>query len=194
MSILVASWEGVPVTTAFSEKEHQVSGSAATLVRGALPAPVAEASSAHPVARAGRGLQEWGRRAEDLMAIFFLRWLAAALCQIWILLGFLVVGSLSLLMAVSSYPIPYQSQAIFGLKLLIALLAVVIGWIVVGLNRDELISRISNTTPNQLTLDGNLLSSLFTYVIPLLGILVVFSFDASDMIRALLDPILRQLR
>jgi hypothetical protein len=39
---------------------------------------------------------------------------------------------------------------------------VVVFLIIMGVNRDELISRISNATPNQLSFDGDLFSNRFT--------------------------------
>ena len=62
------------------------------------------------------------------------------------------------------------------------------------LNRNEVVSRISNTTPNRVDFDGRLISNLLTYIVPLVGVLAAFSFETSDMIRTLLDPILRHLR
>jgi hypothetical protein len=32
-----------------------------------------------------------------------------------------------------------------------------------------------------------------TYIVPLVGVLAAFSFDTSDTLRSLLDPILRHL-
>ena len=124
----------------------------------------------------------------------FMRWLAAALAQVWILIGFLVLGSLSLLLAVNSYPFPYQERLMLGIGLLIGALVVTILMIVVGFNRDELISRIANTAPNQTKLNPNLVGSFLTYIVPLVGVLAAFSFDTSDTLRSLLDPILRHMR
>ena len=81
-----------------------------------------------------------------------------------------------------------------GMGLLIGALVVTILTIGVGFNRDELVSRISNTAPNQLKLNGNLVGVVLTYILPLVGVLAAFSFDTSDTLRSLLDPILRHMR
>ena len=67
------------------------------------------------------------------------------------------------------YPFPFQDLLIHGLGLLIAALVVMILVIVLGFNRDELISRISDTAPNRLKLDQTLVSGLLTYIVPLVG-------------------------
>ena len=74
-----------------------------------------------------------------------------------------------MLLAVASYPSPIQHRFILGLGLLIAFLVALIGLIVLGVNREELISRVANTVPNRFKLDRNLITSLLTYVVPLLG-------------------------
>src|SRR5262249_52970748 len=119
------------------------------------------------------------------------RWLVPAMHHLWTNIGFLVIGSLSLLLAVTSYPFPMQGRLMGGVVLLIIGLVVAISTVVLGINRDDLISRISKTRPNRLSLDVPLMANLVTYVVPLLGVLAAISFDASDMIRTVLDPIAR---
>ena len=114
--------------------------------------------------------------------------------EVWTLISFLVVGSLVLLLAISSHPFPFQEGLLFGMGLLIGALVLMIFAIVVGFNRDELISRLSNTLPKKLKLDHNLMGGLLTYIIPLAGARAAISFDSADTIRSLLDPILRHLR
>ena len=130
---------------------------------------MAVSQGAVPPSEAPRRLPEWVQLAEDLMAMLFMRWLAVALAQVWTLIGFLVVGSLALLLAISSYPFPFQSGLLFGMGLLIGALVLMILAIVVGFNRDELVSRLSNTAPNRLKLDQNLMGGFLTYIIPLAG-------------------------
>ena len=62
------------------------------------------------------------------------------------------------------------------------------------LNRDELISRISKSTPNRFTPDVSSFHALGTYVLPIAGALMVqFPFVANGL-RTLLDPLLHVLR
>ena len=62
--------------------------------------------------------------------------------------------------------------------------------IAVQANRDEVLSRINKTTPNQFTFDRQFLLTLVTYVVPLLGMLGV-SYGMSDVIRSWFEPLFR---
>src|SRR5262249_47343326 len=109
----------------------------------------------------------------------------------WTMVGFVVVGTLTLLLAITSYPFPYQSRVEFFLAVLIALGAIAILRIVLGINRDETISRVANSIPGRLKLDRNLVSGLLVYLLPLLGLLAAMSYDVSDLLRTWLDPLMR---
>src|SRR5262249_23440240 len=124
-------------------------------------------------------LPAWIREAEDLFGLVTVHWLTAAFAQIWVSIGFLVLASLSLLIAVTSYPFRLQSHMLNGLGILIVLVAAIVGWIVFALNRDELISRVANKAPNKVQINRQLLANVFTYIVPLLGALAALSFDAS---------------
>ena len=195
-AIVLDYWKPLPVTAAFAD-------AGATAPRSGpgdgIPAElhnIARALSQEPPETPDpkKHPPEWIHRAEDLLALLTMRWLSASISQIWILIGFLVVGSLSMLLAINSYPFPFQDRLMRGLGLLIVVIVVTTTAIVLGFNRDELISRISNTAPNQFKIDQSLMVRLFTYIVPLLGVLAAISFDASDTIRSLLDPILRHMR
>ena len=108
------------------------------------------------------------------------------------MIGFLMVGSFSLLFAINSYPFPRQDRIEFFLTVLIAVSAGVILKVVVGVNRDETISRVANTVPG-LKLDQNLASSLIGYVLPLVGILAAVSYDVSDLLDIWLAPVFRTI-
>jgi hypothetical protein len=115
------------------------------------------------------------------------------MAQIWQRIGCLVLTVLALLLAVNSYPFGFQDRLFFGLCLLIAYLAVIIVRIVLGINREELISRLANT-PQGFKFDTPLLSNLLTYIVPLVGTLAALSFNISDTFHTFFDPILRHLR
>ncbi len=72
---------------------------------------------------------------------------------------------------------------------LIVFVAVVIASVLVAVNRDELISRVSDTTPGKLSFDSTFVSSILTMIVPLLGALLAISFDLSDLLHAWLGPL-----
>jgi hypothetical protein len=138
------------------------------------------------------GVRKWTAMAEDLIALQLLRHLSHFLAQLWVMVGFIMFGSFTLLFAINSYPFPTQNRVEFFLAVLIAVAASVILRLVVGNNRDETISRVGNTMPG-FKLDRNLAGSLVGYILPLLGILAAISYDVSDLLRVWLDPLFRNL-
>ena len=130
-------------------------------------------------------------RLEELLALHASRWIGGALGRVWTLIGSLVVSSLALLFAITSYPFPEQDRVMTVLGLAIAGLLVLIVRVVIGINRDEVISRVGDTPPGQITWDSALFGHLGAFVIPLIGVLAAISFDTLDLFRAVLGPILR---
>jgi hypothetical protein len=59
------------------------------------------------------------------------------------------------------------------------------------MNRDELVSRISRTTPGKFSLDSGFLASFFTYIVPAVGVLAA---QLSGSFRWLLEPLLRVMK
>jgi hypothetical protein len=76
---------------------------------------------------------------------------------------------------------------------MIAVAAWAILRLVIGINRDETISRVANTMAG-FKLDSNLATAMISYILPLIGILAAVSYDMSDLLRVWLDPIFRILR
>jgi hypothetical protein len=136
-----------------------------------------------------QSLRDWVLLAEDFVALHFVRWFAPAICQLWVIIRFLVLASLSLLLAITSYPFARQGWLLTWMATLLSFVAVVIGVVVIGSNRDEFMSRVSDTAPNRLTLDGRFAYSALTMIVPLLGALAAVSFDLADVFRTLLGPL-----
>ena len=130
--------------------------------------------------------------AEDLITLQLLRHLSQFLAQIWVMVRFIVIGSFTLLLAINSYPFPFQHRIGFFLTILIAVASVVILRLVIGINRDETISRVGNTMAG-FKIDHNLAASMAGYILPLIGILAAASYDMSDLLRVWLDPVFRIL-
>ncbi len=138
-------------------------------------------------------IRDWVRTVEDLLALQIVRWFAPALSQFLPIMTFLVLGSLSLLLAVSSYPFDQQGWLMTVMVFLILFVAAVVGNVLVGVNRNEFISRVSGTTPGRLTFDGQFVSSLLTTIVPLFAALLAISFDLSDILHTLFGPLFQAL-
>jgi hypothetical protein len=157
------------------------------------PADAESATSKPASQRELELVRDWARTAEDLIALQVVRWFAPALSQFLPTMTFLVLGSICLLLAVSSYPFDQQGWLITVPVTLIMLVGAVICTVIIGINLDELISRVSDTTPGRLSWDSAFVAQLMTTVVPLLAALLAVSLDFSDMLRTLFGPLLQLL-
>jgi hypothetical protein len=139
-------------------------------------------------------VRRWLEAAEDFVALEIISYLSQYFVQLRNLLLFLTVGPLLLLFAVTSYPLQPQRLWLLAAGALIIAVTFVALRIFVQIERDELVSRISGTTPNRLSFSWSFLGSVVKYALPLVGILAAASTDLSDALRTMLDPIIRVLK
>ncbi len=194
--ILNPIWYGRPLTWTFAEgktaeklQEDAGAGWPILPTTAADLLGTAEDSENDTLVRA----REWTEIAEDLITMQLLRHMSQFLAHIWVMVRFIVFGGLTLLLAINSYPFPSQHRIGFFLAILISVAAWAILRLVIGINRDETISRVANTVAG-FKFDHNLATSMMGYVLPLLGILAAVSYDLSDLLRVWLDPVFRVLR
>jgi hypothetical protein len=192
---LLPIWTGRPLTWTFAEgkvaeKVQEEAGAGWPI----LPSTAAalQDNPEHEQKDSLEGVRAWIEMAEDLITLQLLRHLSQFLAQIWVMVRFVVIGSLTLLLAINSYPFPLQHRIGFFLTVLIAVAAAVILRLVIGINRDETISRVGNTMGG-FKIDHNLAASMAGYILPLIGILAAASYDMSDLLRVWLDPVFRIL-
>ncbi len=135
-------------------------------------------------------VREWALAAEDFVAIHVVRYVSQFFVQLRNLLTSLTVGSLLLLLAAVVYPFRPQSLLLLVLTTLCGAVAVFIVIFLVQVNRDELISRITRGTPNRFTPDLGFLHGAMTYVLPIVGgLMVQFPFVTSGL-RSFFEPLL----
>lgn len=134
-------------------------------------------------------IRKWALAAQDFAAMEVIRYLSQFIVQIRNLLNSLTIGSLLLILAAAVYPFFPQHQMLLMLTALGGTAAAFIVAFLVQLNRDELISRITRSTPNRFTPDLTFLSGAVTYVLPILGgLMLQFPFVTSSL-RSLIDPL-----
>jgi hypothetical protein len=136
-------------------------------------------------------VQTWFRLAQDFVALEIATYLSQYMVQIRNLASFLTVAPLLMLLAVTSYPVQPQRLWVLFVIVLMAVVTATVIWGAIQAERNELISRISKTVPNQINFRWNFLSSLALYAIPLLGIVVAISDDSSDLVHSWIDPLLQ---
>jgi hypothetical protein len=134
--------------------------------------------------------QHWVELAEDLVAIQIVIYLSQFFFQMRNLIWSMTVCGTLLLLGSTSYP--FQPERVF-LTLLLSLLGAVLAGIVyvlVLMNRDELLSRIARMTPNRFNLDWDFATSILTYIVPM-G--TVIALQISGAFRFLLEPLVRMV-
>jgi hypothetical protein len=138
--------------------------------------------------------REWAIAAEDFVAVEIIRYISQFFVQLRNLLTSLTLGALLLLIAAATYPFRPQYLLVLLLTSLAAAVAVFIVAFLVQVNRDELVSRITRTTPNRFTPDLGFLQATGHYVLPIVGgLLLQFSFFTSGL-RAMLTPLFHIIR
>jgi len=133
----------------------------------------------------------WLRDAEDFTALVLARQLAWLRRYCSSIETFLVVGLLTLTLAVTSYPFQPRGQMLTILGMLASVTAATVVVIAVQISRDDVTSRINKTTPNRFNFDRQFVTTLVTVVMPLVGLLAALSYGTSDLIRSWLEPLFR---
>ncbi len=138
--------------------------------------------------------RRWLQVAEDLVAVEVVSYVSQFFVHLRNVVTFLTLGPLVMLLAITSYP--FQPQRLLIMYMWLIILSVVAGVIVVlvQMNRDEFVSRISRTTPNAFSLDRPFVASLVKYVAPLVAVVVAQFSDVSDLIYLYVEPIIRVLK
>ncbi len=140
------------------------------------------------------GAAEFLRDAEAFVAMRAVPFVGQFFVHLRNLMTFLTVAAVLLLLAIGSYPFqPQRLLLLWGWAAVLSALFVVINFFLQS-DRDELLSRISRTRPNAVTLDWTLLSNLFKFVVPLALLLLVQVPVVGDWLSYVLAPLIRALR
>ncbi|HEY7424537.1 MAG TPA: hypothetical protein VH682_09940 [Gemmataceae bacterium] len=135
--------------------------------------------------------QRWVALAEDLVAIQIVVYLSQFFIQMRNLIWSMILCGTLLLLGSTSYPFQPERLLVTLLLTLIGAILAGIVYVLVQMSRNELLSRIARTPLHRFSLDGEFVSSIFTYVVPL-GTIVVLQM--SGAFRFLLEPLVRMLR
>jgi hypothetical protein len=191
LHILVPYWRSTRVSEQFDGAPggEPASGSAALESDG-------PASSGHR--RAQNPVQDplivWMQSVEDLVALRVVAFISQGAVHLRNLGAYLAVAPALLLLAISSYPLAPQRFMIV-LMWAVLLLVVVTGvTVVIQMERNEFLSRVSRTKPDKIAFDPTFVMNVLAFVLPLLiATLAQFPF-VSDTILQWLEPITRVLR
>jgi hypothetical protein len=135
----------------------------------------------------------WMRMAEDFVALRVATFVNHVISHLRNLLTFALLAGLLLVLSMSSYPVqPRRLVMIFSWTLVFVTAAAGFA-LIVRMRRNEILSRLSGTTPGSVGFDFSLFSQLGVYVVlPVLAVLSNIFPDLRDWIFPWIDPI-RQL-
>jgi hypothetical protein len=133
----------------------------------------------------------WVDLAEEFVATQVVTYISQYFVRMRSMAWSMLVCSVLLLLAATSYPFQPVRLILYTMLGLIGAVVIGIVYVLVAVNRDELVSRISGTTPNRFSLDSGFLNSIVTYILPALG---VVALQISGAFRFILEPILRAFR
>jgi hypothetical protein len=133
----------------------------------------------------------WVPLAESVAATQVVIYVSQFFVQLRNLVWAAVVTSSLLLLAATSYPFHPEKLLLIGLIALSAAGIAGVLYVLIEMNRDEVVSRVTRTTPGKLSLDSGFIGSFFTYIVPVAGVLAA---QLSGSFRWLLEPLLRVMK
>ncbi len=139
-------------------------------------------------------IRPWLDRVQEFVALEVMVYLSQYFVQMRNLAVSLSSLPLLMLIAVSSYPFqPQRLWLLLSMTLTVLVVMLVIS-IIVRVERNELVSRIGGTTPHQLNFHWAFFSHVLVYALPLLGVIVAWSSDLSNLVHAWVDPLIQTMR
>ncbi len=197
-------WAARPVHEAYpytlDEKGREAAAPAATPAPAGAGAPAVAAPAPGAVAP-GAGPQReptargWVGLAEEFLATQTVIDLSQFFAHAKNLLVGLMVASLLLLLGVLAYPLQPHRLLVFSCMMMVVVAALTAVTIFVKMERDVLVSRVSGTEPNRITLDRQFVMNIGLYVLPVAAILLVQALpDTWGWFSNLFSPVMRESR
>jgi hypothetical protein len=135
--------------------------------------------------------QRWIEAAEDVVTAVLALYTAHYMKVVRNFIYGLVTASIFLVLAATSYPFYPEQPILYVLVGLTGTVGATILYLLVQINKDELVSHLSGSTPNRFTPDLDFLGSVGKFILPVAGLLAL---QLAGTFRFLFEPILRMLR
>ena len=133
----------------------------------------------------------WVPLAENVVAAQIIIYVSQFFLQVRGLVITAMVCTSLLLLSATSYPFHPEHLLLVCLIGLSGAGLFAVIYVLIEMNRDEVVSRILKTTPGKFSLDSGVFGSFLTYVVPTVGVLAA---QLSGSFRWLLDPLLHVLK
>jgi hypothetical protein len=136
----------------------------------------------------------WLDMAEDLLALRIVYLLSQFAAPLRSMSAQLIYGPILLLLAIAWYP--FHPQRLMAIMIWVFIAGGVLATLVVlfQIERSDLVSRVSRTTPNSLKIDQTLLTNLLPYAVPIVGFLLTAFPSLGYWLGTLLEPIGRAVK
>jgi hypothetical protein len=136
----------------------------------------------------------WLEQAEDLLALELVHFVSECMIHLKNLTVFLTFSPLLLLIAAASYPFQPGQFLVTSLWVLLCVVGVSIVLVYVQMERNEVLSRVSKTSPDRITFNWTFVTQIMAVGVPLVAsALARFPFF-SDTFNQWLDPIFRVMK
>jgi hypothetical protein len=126
--------------------------------------------------------------AENYVALEVVRFLNRHLDLLWLRVTALTILTLSLLMAVNSYPFQPASCLYHWVMVPVIVSIWMVLRVLIGVNKNELIARVNKDVADRSLLNLDFLSKIAAYIGPVVALLAALSVGVSDFFRILLGP------
>jgi hypothetical protein len=138
--------------------------------------------------------QMWQRLAEDLVASQVTVLIKLALSRVRAMMTFSILGAMTLVCVGVSYPFqPPQFMTVFVWLVALAVVVTLV-FTVIGIERDEILSRLSQTRPGRVDLNAAFIGRMIAYVgLPLLALAATNFPRTGAVVLSWLEPLVRAL-
>jgi len=153
--------------------------------------PVEEAFGNAPATATPSSEPAWVPLAENVVATQITLYLGQFFAQLRGLLVAAMVCLSFLLLASTSYPFHPEHLLLISLLGLSGAGIAGVFWVLLEMNRDEVVSRVLKTTPGKFSLDSGFIGSFVTYIVPVVGLLTA---QLSGSFRWILEPLMRVMK
>ena len=138
--------------------------------------------------------EAWQKAAEEICALELVEWIESVLRQLRALAIYMLLSLVVVVLLLSSYPFHPQSQYRVAAVFLLAGACGALLFVIVSMNRNQVLSRVTGTAPNQLTMDRSFVSNIVLF-----GFLPVATLISSqvpavrDFLFSWVDPLLKAI-
>jgi hypothetical protein len=136
-------------------------------------------------------LTEWRGLAEQFVAIMAVIFLAQFLTRMRYLAYMAATAAASLLIAITAYQFEPERFLMFTAVGFAGGVICLLVWVLYQINRNELVSRVTRSTPDKFQLDLAFVQNLTVFVLPLLVVVVT---QVAGRMRSVVEPVLGWLR